>query len=133
MRLWKKIAASVVLAPILIVVGYIAYLWASYIDNTVASGTAYGFTIGSSKQDALASTGNLSDYPHATVYVDYGPRAGDNFTVAPLPSNLGKLQQHDRWNVLLRGNDKFFDSVRLTFRNGKLVEIYRHRQNFELP
>ena len=131
MRLWQKTLAIATLAPILAVAGYLAYLWATYIDETVTSGTAYGFAIGASKQESLTSANRIST--NAVVYVSYGPRAGDHFTVTPVPSHIEQLQQHDQWDVLLDGDGKFFNSVRLTFRNGELAEIHRHRQHFELP
>lgn len=133
MRLWQKTLVVAVLAPILAIAGYIGYLWATYLDETVTSGTAYGFTIGASKQETLRSASSLRSHPHAVVYVSYGPRAGDNFTIAPSPTHIEQLQGHDRWDVLLDGDGKFFNSARLTFRDGKLVEIHRHRQHFELP
>ncbi|MGY1522138.1 hypothetical protein ACW5DW_17120 [Luteimonas sp. A482] len=133
MRLWQKILAAAVLVPTLVIAGYIGYLWATYIDETITSGAAHGFTIGASKQDALASVSHLSSHPDAVVYVSHGPRAGDNFSIVPSPAELGRLQEHDQWVVLLDGNDKFFNSVRLTFRDGALAEIHRHRKHFELP
>ncbi len=134
MRLWQKTLTIATLVPILVVAGYVAYFCATYIDETITSGTAYEFSIGTSKQVALTSVDRLSNYPNAVVYVSYGPRAGDNFTVAPVAAHIAQLQQHDQWDVLLDGDDgKFSNSVRLTFRDGKLTEIHRHRQHFELP
>lgn len=133
MRLWKKTLAVAVLVPILVVSGYVIYLWATYIDEATVTGSAHGFTIGTSKREALDSVRRLGNYPHAVVYVSYGPRAGDHFTVDPASAHVEQLQEHEIWKVLLEGKGKFFNSVRLTFRDGELVEIYRHRQHFELP
>ena len=133
MRLWQKTLVVATLVPILAITGYFAYLWATYIDETITSGTAYGFTIGASKQEALTSAGRLNNYPQAVVYVTFGPKAGDNFTITPSPTHIGQLQEHEQWDVLLDGDGQFFDSVRLTFRDGKLAEIHRHRQYFEFP
>ncbi len=133
MRLWQKMMAVAVLIPFLGVSGYATYLWATYIDETTVSGSAQGFTIGTSKQQVLASVRHLTSYPHAVVYVSYGHRAGDNFTVDPVSADLDLLREHDQWRVLLDGEGEFFNSVRLSFRDGELVEIHRHRQRFELP
>ena len=133
MRLWQKALAIAVLVPGLAIGGYVTYLWVTYIDETVTSGTAFGFTIGATKHEALASAGALTNHPDTVVYVSYGPRAGDNFTVPPSPTHIGQLQGHDRWQVLLDGDGNFFNSTRLIFRDGKLAEIHRHRQHFELP
>lgn len=133
MRPWKVLLTAVVLVPILVVFGYVAYLAATYIDETVTFGSAYGFDIGASKQHAFASVAQLEKHPNAVIYASYGPRAGDYFTVSPLPERFEQLQKHDRWDVLLDGDGQFFDSVELTFRDNRLVKIYRHRQHFELP
>jgi hypothetical protein len=133
MRRWQKALISAVLAPVLVVAGYIVYLWATYLDKTITSGSAYGFEIGASKQQTLTSSGRLPNYPGAVLYVSYGPRAGDNFSIPPLPSNLPQLQLHDNWEVLLDGKGEFSNIIRLKFRDDRLIEIYRHRQNFELP
>lgn len=133
MRLWQKTLAVSILAPILAIAGYVFYPWNTYVDETITAGAAYGFTIGNSKQEVLASVSRLNEHPHAVVYVSYGPKAGDNFTAIPSPTRLGQLQEHDQWSVLLDGGGKFSNSIRLTFRDGQLGEIYRHRQHFELP
>lgn len=133
MRRWKRVLALAVLAPLLAFAGYAAFLWATHLDETVVSGTAYGFTIGASKQEALAAARSLNDHPHAVVYISYGPRAGDHFSIAPSQVRIEQLQAHDQWGVLLDGPNKFFNAVGLTLNDGKLVEIHRHRQHFELP
>ncbi len=133
MRPLKKILTMALLAPILAFAGYAAYLWATYLDDTVVSGTAYGFTIGASKREVLAAARSLDDHPHAVVYASYGQRAGDHLSVALSQVRIEQLQGHDQWDILLDGPDNFFNSVGLTFSDGKLVEIHRHRQHFELP
>ena len=133
MRQWKIILALAVLVPILAVAGYAGYLWATYLDETVVSGTAYGFTIGASKQEALAAARRLDDHTRAVVYVSYGPRAGEHFSIAPSQARIEQLQGQDQWEVLLDGTGKFFNSIRLTFREGRLIEIHRHRKHFDGP
>lgn len=133
MRQWKIILALAVLVPILAVAGYAGYLWATYLDETVVSGTAYGFTIGASKQEALAAARRLDDHARAVVYVSYGPRAGEHFSIAPSQARIEQLQGQDQWEVLLDGTGKFFNSIRLTFREGRLIEIHRHRKHFDGP
>jgi hypothetical protein len=117
-----------------LVAGYISFLWASYISETTSSGSAYGFTVGSSKfQSAAALTDFRQTHPKASVYVSYGSRVGDHFTVPASETQLNALRPHDQWDILLNGPGEFNDSVRLTFNEGRLVDIYRHRQYFELP
>lgn len=133
MRKWKRILAVALLVPFLAIAGYAAFLWGTYLDETVVSGTAHGFAIGATKQEAFEAAGNLGGHPRAVIYVSYGKRAGDHFTIAPAQAKTDQLQAHDQWDVLLDGPDSYFNSVRLTFRDGKLVEIHRHRKYLELP
>jgi len=133
MRKCKRILAVAVLAPFLAIAGYASFIWATYLGETVVSGAAYGFTIGASMEEALGTARNLLDHPQAVVYVSYGQRAGDHFTIAPAKAKIGQLRADDQWEVLLDGRDRFFSSFQLSFRDGKLVEIHGRRQYFELP
>ena len=134
MRVWRKALLAVVLVPAVTIGGYIAYLAATYIDQTVTSGSAYGFNIGSSKIQAIeAIRHQRASYPRSAVYVSYGPRAGDTFTLSASDLKPEKLDSHDQWTVLLDGPGEFFNTMRLTFQEGHLVEVHRHRQHFELP
>jgi hypothetical protein len=131
---WRKTLAVAVAAPILLVGSYVGFLWATYISETTTSGAAYGFTIGSNKaQSAAAMAALRREHPKAAVYVSYGRRAGDHFTVPASMAQLNALAPHDRWKILLHGPSQFHDSIRLTFQGDTLVSIYRHRQHFELP
>lgn len=132
--IWRKALVALLLVPVALVAGYSGFLWASYISETTSSGSAYGFSIDSSKaQSAAALEAFRQAHPEAAVYVSYGQRAGDNFTVAASEAKLHLLQPHDQWNILLSGPGEFGNSVRLTFKDDRLAEIYRHREYFELP
>ena len=128
---WRKAIALFLLVP---VAGCVGFLWASYISETTSSGSAYGFSIDSSKAESAAA---LSDFrrahPKAVVYVSSGPRAGDHFTALASEDQLHLLQPHHQWDILLNGPGEFRNVVRLTFKEDRLVDIYRHRQYFELP
>ena len=131
---WRKAVAVALLSPVVIVALYVGFLAASYISKDVHSGSAYGFQIGHTKAQVANSLDAFRrKHPEAAVYVSYGQRAGDNFTVPASEAQLPRLRPHDQWDVLLAGPGEFNNSVRLTFKMGRLVEIYRHRQYFELP
>jgi hypothetical protein len=134
MKLWHKFLLAAVLIPALVVGGYAAYLAATYINETVVSGSGYGFSIGSSKQHVIEQASALREaHPNAVIYIDFGPRAGDRFTVAPTSDKIDRLRPHDQWSLQLDGPTEFFNTIRLTFQDGRLVEIHRHRKYFELP
>ena len=131
---WRKALAIAIATPALIVGSYVGYLWASYISESTTSGSAHGFTIGSTKAEAVSALSGLQQkYPETAVDVTYGRRAGDHFTVAASAAELAKLARHNQWDIFLDGQGEFGNSIRLTFQDESLAIIYRHRQYFELP
>jgi hypothetical protein len=122
------------LLPILVVAGYIFFLWATYIDDTITSGSKYGFTIGSSKQQIYEDISAVrEDHPNLKIFVSYGPRAGDNATLEPTIDNYERALISDHWELLLDGDGEFFNVIRLKVDGDNLTQIYRHRKYFELP
>jgi hypothetical protein len=129
-----KVLATLVLIPIILIGGLVFYWWVTYLDETITVGSGYGFTIGQPKQAAAEQFDSLNNkYPDLHVYVSYGRSAGDNFSIPATPQSYNELRPHDKWDLLLQGQWKFFDSIDLYFKGDELVKIYRHRQNFELP
>lgn len=113
---------------------YVGYLWATYISNEVFEGAKYGFTIDSTREQAYANVLESKDkYPELFVYVNTGPRAGDLITFSPNFNDLQKIEPYDQWDLLIDGESKFFNSIRVTFHDDRVFKIYRHRQYFELP
>lgn len=129
-----KATIYVVGIVVLLIVGYIAYLAATYIDESVTDGSAYGFEIGISKKQSFQNVRKLLDkYPNLVIYYSYGNKAGDNETVQPIETEYTKIEVQDRWTLLLDGEDEFFNVIVLSFEENKLIKIYRHRKYFELP
>ena len=118
----------------MLIAGYIAYLAATYIDESVTAGSAYGFEIGSSKKQSVQNVKNLLDkYPNLVIYYSYGEKAGDNETVYPIDNVYSKIEAQNHWTLLLDGEGEFFNVIKLDFNDKKLIRIYRHRKYFELP
>ncbi len=134
MKFALKVLATLILIPAILIGGLVFYWWVTYIDESVTSGSAYGFTIGHTKEVVAKQFPIMDeDYPQLHVYVSYGRRAGDNFSIPANEHAINRLISHDKWDLLLNGQWEFFDSIDLYFENNKLVKIHRHRQNFELP
>jgi len=134
LKFFLKIIGTVILVPALLISGLVTYYWLTYIDEDITAGNAYGFTIGVSKLESVKGFGALlTEYPNLHVYVSYGQRAGDNFSIPALPETISKLNIHDRWDLLLDGESEFFNSIDLYFESNQLVKIHRHRQYLELP
>jgi hypothetical protein len=125
---------SIIGICILMIGGYIGFLWISYIDKTIYEGEAYGYKIGSSKEQTFSQIKTeTTRYPELAIYINYGAKAGDYKTLDPLAGGYSEIEPYDSWDMLLDGEGEFFNSVRLSFIDGHLISIYRHRKYFELP
>ena len=134
MKVVTKVAITIISLPLLLIALYIGYLWATYIDETINSGSKYGFTLGHSKKDSFDKISDLLEkYPKTKIYISYGQRAGDRFTLAPTASAYIKIKEYETWSLLLDGDGEFFNTIRLRFRGDNLSEIHRHRKYFEAP
>lgn len=115
-----------------LVLAYALYLYTTYIDDTVMSGEAYGFTIGIEKEDALAQASN--NFKSENMYIIY-PR--DAQGVGPFKKiafdNEDKkiLREMGSWKLYYGENVR--NSIEITFTDDILFSIYRRRQNFEVP
>lgn len=129
-----KIFLTFLLALALCIAGMGAYYWVTYIDKTITVGDAYGYKIGISKQEAAKILNTVTgEFPKAHVYISFGEKAGDFFSIPVTPDAFVKYGSFDKWTVFLEGENNYSNNITLFFRDEKLVEIYRHRQYFELP
>ena len=126
-----------------IIFGCIFYLWYSYIDETIVSGSAYGFTIGDSKLETYEKTSPALSKLGDNVYMEIkvtpetaGVLATNpNYTilVSSFFHEVGypSFETRNRWDFYFNGS--YFNKLSLIFCNKKLCEVYRHRKYFELP
>lgn len=120
-------------AFLVIVMGtYAIYCWATYLDETITEGKAYGFTIGESKFEVFEEA--KDSYQNKAVYILYpldnngfGPHTKIYFQV----EDYKLIEDRDIWTFYF--DEGFFDLLKLKFENGKLTKIHRHRKHFELP
>jgi len=123
---------SIIAIVFIVVGGYATYCWFTYIDETVIEGKAYGLNIGDTKLEAFEKTKGI--YQNKEIYIlhpldknDYGPHRKLTFQI----EDYQIIKDIDEWTFYF---DKgFFNLLELTFKNGVLTNIYRHRKNFELP
>lgn len=102
MKPWRNVLLGCVLAPVIVVGAFVGYLALTYISETVTTGSAYGFEIGSSKQQSLADAeALLGRHPAAVIRVVHGRRAGDYFTAVPSREELEQLEPHDNLRSFL--------------------------------
>ena len=128
----KTSIGSIIALIVIIVSGYIFYRWATYIDETVIEGKAYGFSLGDTKLETYYKAQAI--YQNQDVYIlypmnesGYGPHRQINFQA----EEFKILEGQASWELYY--DEGFFDSLKLTFENGNLANIHRHRKKFELP
>jgi hypothetical protein len=144
-NLWKSLAAALVL---IVVIGgvYIAYLWATYLDEVTDAGEAYGLVIGESQRqtfDKLQVAFDKIGFDDGDVFIEVQADAavaqklditqGRRVMVQPDLSvdGFSAISTDDRWTFYNEKN--YQDFLRLSFCDDALCRIYRHRKHFELP
>ncbi len=116
---------------VLYVGGYIGYLYATTIHDVVKGGDKYGFQIGMTKEEVWHQLPEMGEqtpigYVFSRPRLEYGPLRFD-------AEFKQRIFQEERWGLYYDEDYKFSDGIKLTFQNDKLVEMYRHRQYWELP
>jgi hypothetical protein len=115
---------------IVLVSGYAAFMWLTYIDDTVISGSKYGFQIGNSKEEALKVL--RKKYQDDGLSLDY--TVGQDYKAVFQKIDLEKEHElffhEDRWKFYFEDP---FNLIKLYFEDGVLVKVHRHRRYFELP
>lgn len=119
---------------------------ANYSDNLIVSGSKYGLTIGMSKEEVYdrllpaiqnAQDGSTTVFIEVEITSDISEVAATNVGTPVLIqtylNDIGKtsFRKKDYWKLYVNGSR--FNTLSLTFCEGKLCEIYRHRKSFELP
>ncbi len=124
----KSLAGLCVL--VVLVAGiYVAYLAATYIDETVVEGVSYGFTIGQTKREAYSIAQEQYTSGRITGFHVYEPF--ESFD--PDDSYWALAESNNTWTLFASEQRNFFDTLQLRFTEGRLEQVHRHRQNFELP
>lgn len=136
---------AVIIGIALMISAYIAYLWYTYIDETITSGEAYGFVIGENKLETYhkAPVNLAASKDHkSTVYIEIKSDPSCAKLLAVKPGHLlmveailhdvgySAFESKNQWDFYFDGT--YFDKLSLKFCDEKLCEIYRHRKKFEL-
>jgi len=125
-----RFTISTFVVLVVLIGAYILYLKATYIEEEIETGSAYGFTVGDTKDAVYKNAKTL--YADRKVFIRY-PIESDGygpiyeFTFSDV--DYEKIKNDKKWEFYF---DKM-DSIRLIFEGEHLVLIHRHRQHFELP
>jgi hypothetical protein len=137
---------GLVIGLVIIILAYPIYLWATYINDTVTSGSGYAFKIGDTKKEVYdrldVAFGELAGNKQG-VFIQIksnsemekflATESGFDVMISPLFHNVGFVQfeKKDLWQFYIGAS--YFNTLKLEFCDGKLCRIHRHRQYFELP
>lgn len=142
----RKILILALSVAALTLLGYVLYLWATYISKVVDTGQAYGLSIGDTKSSTfkkLPGTFKQIGAGDQQIFIEIqagdalarnlGVLSGRHVMVQPKLDAAGyaDLSGRNQW-IFYIGPD-YNDFLRLTFCERKLCRIYRHRSYFELP
>ena len=129
-----KFLKTLIFVSISILALYVSFLWITYIDSTTSSGSKYGFTIGANKEEVYDRIIlQQQSYPDLYFYIRSGKQSKD-FIEAPVKSvPLARIKNFERWGLQFDGKHEYFNVLKLTFTENRLIEIHRHRKYFELP
>ena len=129
-----KLIIYPILVSIVIIIGYVVFLWSTTIHDTVTQGSKYGFTIGSNKLETLNDVLILKkNYPDSVIYTYVKTNNPHNPKHTKLSFDINALVQHDEWRIYFSGDGEYSNSIRLNFKGNELNSLYRHRQYYELP
>ena len=125
---------------------YVFYLWFTYIDETIKTGSGYGLHIGDNKKvtyekvrvtiATIESSGTrvfakiISQKEYAEILTT---KPGDPVMVEAIldPVGFERLKKEDVWTFYIGGSN--YNALQLKFCKERLSEIYRHRRYFEFP
>ncbi|MBL4798269.1 MAG: hypothetical protein JKY50_12710 [Oleispira sp.] len=130
-----SVLIKIILYPIffliIAIVGYVLFLWASTIHDSVNEGSKYGFTIGNSQYQTYLNVMELKDdYPNLVIYTYVPSTSGGNEIHLKLEHDFKIIKIHEQWRVYFKGDGEYSNSIRLNFINDKLNYFYRHRQYY---
>ncbi len=125
---------------------YVLFMWLNYEDRTFSGGSAYGFSIGQSKEKCFKNIyNNLTSLEsgfteiYIAITVTEGiegslvSEAGKKLLVQTYldDEHAGDFMNTDKWKFYL--NASYFNFIELTFEDGNLAEVYRHKKKFDIP
>ena len=115
----------------LIILGLVIFIYFSFYDKAVTSGTGFGYSIDMSKSDAFYRAKELyNDEKVYTLHLISSPGSGP-VEIKFTNEDYLKIMNHSKWVFYF--DENLNDFLRLTFDNEKLVRIYRHNYLIELP
>jgi len=103
----------------------VSYLYA--INETVTSGSAYGFSIGENKIDTYKYIVE-HELGNSYGYIQTGNTSDPSNLTSIKQSSYFQLKQHDNWYVFIGNTTTSNNTLKIVFTNDKVTSLTRHRQ-----
>jgi hypothetical protein len=124
-----KLLAMFVGLAALCVLGLPGFVIATFKDESVYSGQAYGFVIGQTHSEVFERAVTLKASGEIAEIRRWPEGSGP---IAFSEADLASASEDTRWSMVV-DPDWWNNSIRLEFRSGRLAEIHRFRFCCELP
>ena len=110
---------------------YIGFLYFTYLDEKITTGSGYGFQIGSTKKEVFDQILNMYENDIERYRIYKNQEYENEFLFSPQKKDFVNLENYNEWKFYF---DKIhWDFIFFEFQNDKLILIHRHRQFYELP
>ncbi|UTP72338.1 hypothetical protein NLG07_10125 [Alteromonas sp. LMIT006] len=130
MKTKNYLFSSAALGTISFLIFIVVFFWLSAIHEIVEEGSAFGFSIGMSKNEVLS---NLQTSPEKSIdAINLVSADNKSSKIGNLLQNPEYFYSSDKW-VVMFDSAYFFDNVTLEFCSERLCKIFRKRQYVETP
>lgn len=128
-RTLLKTAIAAISVPLVVVSFAVVYAFATFREDRVVQGSAYGFSIGQTHEQAFSAALELKARGEIQrILRNDEARSRTEFTLSELP----EAKTDTRWMMVV-DPDFWNDSISLRFEGDSVVEIYRFRFCCEMP
>ena len=103
----------------------IRYLYA--IDETVTSGSAYGFSVGETKIDVYKYIIE-HELPESFGYILVGNKADKLDVLTIKQTSYYQLKKYDKWQIIFGDTISFDNTLEIIFSGDKIISLSRRRK-----
>ena len=81
----------------ILITGYFGYMWITYIDDIVSAGSGYGFEIGNSKDEVVATVKKLYKYKKLSLGYNVYDKSDARNKILDLEKDSSLFYEEDSW------------------------------------
>lgn len=115
-----------------VLIAYVLFLYLTYTDIEITVGEYDGYNVSMTKEEAYAVV--ISKNQTSDFYVMHPLNENGVGLLIKFDKNLMTYEYMNDLNIWsIYFDDNYHNVIKLSFKDNKLVKIYRHRKNFDLP